>query len=74
MERHRDIEKVVVLGHSMADVDRIYMEEIDQALFPREWLISQHNGSPTKQAMSVYSFFDRISFFDMESLRISNRR
>ena len=52
--------KVVVLGHSMSNVDAEYMELIDRIIIPREWNISVYNNDPTDSQLKKYSFYNRI--------------
>lgn len=60
------IDEVVVLGHSMSDVDSEYMEIIEKLIKPNRWVISQFKESPSDRDLKVYSFYERISFCNME--------
>ena len=60
-----DITEVVVMGHSMGDVDSDYMEMIEEKLHPEKWYISQYNNDPNMPTLSHYSFFDKHEFFDL---------
>lgn len=60
-----DITCVVVMGHSMGDVDSDYMEMIEEKLHPEKWYISQYNNDPNMATLSQYSFFDKHEFFDL---------
>ena len=60
----QDIDEVVVIGHSMADVDSEYMETIESVVRPTKWSISQYNQEPSIKSLSEYSFADRINPFD----------
>lgn len=60
-----DITRIVVMGHSMGNVDSDYMEKIEEKIHPEKWCISQHEGSPNKCILSNYSFYNKIKFFDL---------
>lgn len=58
------IDKIVVLGHSMAEVDSEYMEQIERVLHPEVWKISCHNDDIEVQMNAqMYSFAPKINFF-----------
>lgn len=60
-----DITEVVVMGHSMGDVDSDYMEMIEEKLHPEKWYISQYDNDPNMSTLSHYSFFNKHDFFDL---------
>lgn len=60
------IDEVFVLGHSMSDVDREYMELIEQIINPISWNISQYDNKPNIKDLQEYSFINKISFFTLE--------
>lgn len=62
------IDEVVVLGHSMADVDMDYMEVIEKLVNPTKWIISQFNGSPSQTELSKYSFSYKVAFCMIEGI------
>lgn len=62
------IDEVVVLGHSMADVDMDYMEVIEKLVNPTKWIISQFNGSPSQTELSKYSFSYKVAFCTIEGI------
>ena len=68
LERCKGIKRIVVMGHSMSEVDRDYMERIERKLQPQEWNISQHNGTPSREELREYSFFDKIKFLDLNQV------
>lgn len=55
-----DVKEVVVLGHSMSNVDKDYMEMIDRVLSPEIWRVSVYRSDPTDQQLNTYSFSHRI--------------
>ena len=63
--RESGIDEIVVLGHSMAEVDCEYMEMIEQILVPDRWIISQYEGSPNFKSLKEYSFFNKIQFCEI---------
>lgn len=67
LENCKGIKRVVVMGHSMSSVDGYYMEVIEEILRPCEWRISQYNNSPSEADVRVYSFADKIRFYDLKS-------
>ena len=60
-----DITTIVVMGHSMANVDSEYMEMVEQLLHPKTWYISQYEGNPSLASLSSYSFSDKIQFYNL---------
>lgn len=60
-----NISRVVVMGHSMSDVDREYMSLIEEVLSPQEWKISQYENSPSREEIDKYSFGKKADFFDL---------
>lgn len=60
----REINQIVVLGHSMGLVDSDYMEQIESMLHPIEWKISFHNSDDVKVNSQMYSFASKIRFFN----------
>lgn len=64
-----EIDKIVVLGHSMSAVDSEYMEQIDKALCPISWEISYYNESDIQRIqLQDYSFQNKIKFAKLEKL------
>ena len=61
----KGIKRVIVMGHSMSDVDSEYMELIEEELSPYEWRISQFNNSPSIECIREYSFADKVKFYDL---------
>lgn len=59
------IDKIVVMGHSMSDVDGDYMELIEQLVNPLEWRISQFKNSPSQEDIREYSFAKKLHFYDL---------
>ncbi len=64
-----DITNVYVMGHSMASVDKDYMEMIEDRLHPQNWYISQYNDKPNRGDLSHYSFIDKIRFYKMDDFK-----
>lgn len=58
------IDQIVVLGHSMGQVDSDYMECIERILCPIKWKISFHNSDDVKVNSQMYSFASKIDFFN----------
>lgn len=58
----QQIDEVVVLGQSMAEVDSEYMEIIEGVIKPKRWIISQFEGQPDKLDLKNYIFNKKISF------------
>lgn len=68
ISRCNNIKQVVVMGHSMSEVDSEYMELIEKRICPEAWYISQHQGEPTKKSLDSYSFANKVVFYDLDSL------
>ena len=64
----KGIDHVVVLGHSMQDVDSDYMELIEHTFSPDSWEISCYNGYPNMDSLQSYSFFQKIHIQDFDKL------
>lgn len=62
------IEEVIVLGHSMAEVDREYMEIIEKHVSPAKWIISHFNGNPGRKDISQYSFAKKVVFDTIDNI------
>ena len=62
-----EIEEVVVLGHSMGEVDREYMEIIDSLIQPKRWIISTYNNNPNQTLLGSYSFSKKITTCNISS-------
>lgn len=56
------VKEIVVLGHSLNDVDSEYFELIDEVIRPKRWKISQYNSSPCLEDLKDYSFSKKIRF------------
>lgn len=59
-------EEIVVLGHSLNDVDSEYFELIEKYIRPKYWTISQYNGSPCLEDLEDYSFSKKIRFCSID--------
>lgn len=60
----RNIDRVVVYGHSMGQVDAQYMERIEQVLAPSSWEISYHGKTNSvRNNVKAYSFYHKTIFF-----------
>ena len=70
LEKCTNISKIVVIGHSMADVDCDYMELIEEKLKPKYWQISQFKNDPNLKKLSYYSFKNKIKFYSLKNLMI----
>lgn len=64
----QEVDDVVVIGHSMANVDSEYMEMIESVVKPKKWYISQYNQEPSENSLSEYSFVDKICPFDSKNV------
>lgn len=64
----QDVDEVVVIGHSMANVDSEYMEMIESVVKPKKWHISQYNQEPSEKSLSEYSFKEKICPFDSKDV------
>lgn len=51
------VDEIVVIGHSMSDVDAQYFEILEQRLKPTKWVVYYHNELPITEP---YSFDDKI--------------
>lgn len=61
------IEEVVVLGHSMGEVDREYMEIINSLVQPKRWIVSTYDNNPNQTILGSYSFSEKITTCDISS-------
>ena len=59
-------EEIVVLGHSLNDVDSEYFELIEKYIRPKYWTISQYNCSPCLEDLEDYSFSKKIRFCSID--------
>lgn len=57
-----DIEEVIVLGHSMGNVDKTYFDSIDKIINPKKWIISQYDNSPNNKDVEKYTFVNKVTF------------
>lgn len=57
LSRLKRIDEVVVLGHSMGEVDSEYFELIEKILKPSNWIIYYHNDIP---GYKRYSFAEKV--------------
>lgn len=58
-------DQVVVLGHSMGEVDAKYMEVIEKAIHPTEWKISYYcSPRSMKNTLKQYSFEQKCVLFE----------
>ena len=53
----------------MADIDRCYMETVDEAFHPEAWYVWQYENedgtlSPDDKLLETYDFVDRVHTFD----------
>lgn len=60
----KNIDEVVVLGHSMGEVDAPYFEIIEDIVKPTVWRISQYNGNPDIYDVQNYTFKNKILYFN----------
>lgn len=69
------IDRVMVLGLSMSNVDMPYMKRIERALGPDEWYVWQHgqkrNPTPSAETLANQSFFEKIRTFDSDNFTAS---
>lgn len=56
------IVEIVVLGHSMGNVDKPYFDLIDKIISPKKWIISQYNNFPNNKYMEKYTFVNKVTF------------
>lgn len=60
----RNIDRVVVYGHSMGEVDAQYMERIEQVLAPSSWEVSYHGKlRSARRTVKNYTFYHKTTFF-----------
>ena len=59
-------EEIVVLGHSLNDVDSEYFELIEKYIRPRFWTISQYKNNPCLAELKKYSFSNKIRFCSID--------
>ena len=59
-------EEIVVLGHSLNDVDSEYFELIEKYSRPRFWTISQYKNNPCLAELKKYSFSNKIRFCSID--------
>lgn len=59
-------EEIVVLGHSLNDVDSEYFEIIEKYIKPKYWTISQYKGNPCLTELKNYSFSNKIRFCNID--------
>lgn len=65
----RNIDRIVVLGHSMSSVDAEYMEQVEMTLCPIEWYISYFVYDDIRRIqLQNYSFNPKINFFKLDEL------
>lgn len=60
-----NIDEIIVLGHSMGEVDLPYFELLEQKIKPRRWIISQFDESPNIEDLKIYSFWNKVEFCDI---------
>lgn len=60
------VKEIVVLGHSLNDVDSEYFELIEKYIRPKYWTISQYNCSPCLEDLEDYSFSKKIRFCSID--------
>lgn len=66
-----EIDEVVVLGHSMADVDKMYFEEIEEVIHPTKWVISifkRKDQSEMFSKLKTYSFNSKAMIETMDNI------
>lgn len=69
LTRCNEIDRVVVLGHSMSAVDSEYMELIEKTYNPVSWTVSYYSkGDIERVRLQGYSFQNKIRFERMEEL------
>lgn len=65
----KGIDRVVVLGHSMSEVDAEYMEQVEIYLNPNVWEVSYYEPNDIARVRSHgYSFQRKINFATMDAL------
>lgn len=57
----KEVNQIVVLGHSMSQVDSDYMVRIENVLQPEKWCVYYHDNDVIMNARE-YTFFSRMSF------------
>jgi hypothetical protein len=55
-----NVNEIIVLGHSMGLVDKVYFEELEKVLKPKKWRISRYENNPSNDELKCYSFFTKI--------------
>lgn len=69
LSRCKEIDRLVVLGHSMSVVDSEYMEHVDIILKPHVWEISYYGFADIERVRSQrYSFQRKINFTTIDTL------
>lgn len=64
LKKCQKIDEIVVLGHSMGEVDSVYMEKIEDIICPRIWHVSYHNCDDiVKTNLTQYSFASKTHLF-----------
>ena len=63
----KGITRVVVMGHSMSDVDSDYMDVIEAVLCPQVWEISQYDNNPSIDDLQEYSFSSKVELYNLYS-------
>lgn len=67
LENCQGINQVVVLGHSMGEVDAKYMEVIEKIIHPTTWKISYYCSSESMEAaLKQYSFEEKCVLFKFD--------
>ena len=66
--KNSKIEEVVVLGHSLNDVDSEYFELIERRVKPRCWTISQYKKHPCLAELKKYSFSNKKQFCSIDEI------
>lgn len=71
------IDQVIVLGHSLGDVDREYFELIEKMLSPSQWIISAYNDADVcemKKTCTSYSFKNKFEVLKMAGDILTNTK
>lgn len=68
LSKHKNINEVVVLGHSMGLVDAEYMNCINQIVQPFEWKISYYDPQKICGIMQQYLFSNKFKFYTIDQL------
>lgn len=66
IDSNSKFEEIVVLGHSLNDVDSEYFELIEKHIRPRYWTMSQYKNSPCLAELKKYSFSNKIQFCSID--------